>query len=507
MKNFLACLFLIIIGTTIYGLVIKGTTGNPTANDLKGISEYSLRDRGRYILTQNLVENRSFALNREQADLAAPDAGYYKGNWYLLYPPGLSVLAVPFYITGHYFNLSQLFTFSMGIFFAIGSLLFIFLVSREILKLPFWASIFASLVFGFGSTSLSYVTSLFQHHATAFLIISGFYAVYQYKIQKKWSFLWAIYVWFGFGLAIFIDYPNAVLLLPVMVYFLLTSLELIKQESHYKLKLRPSIILTSVFFVGIMCLHGYFNSVSFGGWTKLSGSLTGYREGVDKSLDQGTYDLDSKRFSEIQAQKNPSNFISENKLIRGLGTLLFALDRGLLIYNPIFILGIFGMFYAFYNISLEKSILIALVFVNLFFYSSWGDPWGGWAFGPRYLIPAMPLLAVFVGYFLYNFKYKLVSKITALFIFIFSAAVSLLGALTSNAVPPKLEAIPLKVKYGIPFNMQSLSEGKTNDFAFNYFFHNYLTLTQYWYVILGIMILVAILVIFILPVIEKKYHQ
>ncbi len=505
MKSFFSCLFLILIGAAVYGLVIKGIPGNPKPSDMMNITEYSLRDRARFILTQNLVERHTFVLTREQADMAAPDVGYYGGNWYILSPPGTSIIAIPFYILGLKFNLSLIFMFIMGDLFAIGNLIFIFLISRQILKLPYWDCILDGLIFGFSSTSLSYAYSLFQHHTTAFLILSGFYAVYQYKMHKTWGFLWGLYVWLAYAVIITLDYPNALLMLPVMVYFLLESLKFGKDDGKYKINLRLALVYSSIFFVGITFLHGYYNKTNFGGWTKISSSLAGYREGVQKDLDQGNLDEVNALVNQAQTKKAPTNFLKETLLVNSSNTLLLALDKGLLIFNPIFILGIAGIFAAFRKMDLEKATLIALAAVVLFLYSSWWDPNAGWAFGPRYLIPMMPILAIFVAYFLSVVRFKFISKIVAFVLISFSCAVSLLGAVTTNAVPPKVEAVPLHSKYGIPYSIDFLLNGKTTSFAFNYFLHNKFTLVDYFFIIYAFLMVIFIVVLFIIPIFEHDH--
>jgi len=504
MKSFLACLFLIIIGALIFGAVLKGIWGNIPAESLKDKTEYSLRDRGRYLLTQNLIEHQTFALTREQANLAAPDAGYYKGKWFELYPPGLSILAIPFYIVGLRFNLSFVATFVMGGIFAIGILIFTFLIARQILKMPYWASILASIIFGFSSNSLGYSTSLFQHHASAFFILASFYAVYQYKIHKKWGFILGFFIWASYGLVIFLDYPNAILMLPVMIYFLIVSINIKKVNDRINLVFRPAIIITSVFFILITALHLYYNYVNFGSATKLSGSLIGFREGVDKALDKGGSLNDNLK--KLSQKKNPVNSFKETSIANGAFELFIAPDRGLFIFSPVFILAFVGVFYAASRMDLEKGTLISIAAVTIFFYASWGDPYGGWAFGPRYLITALPFLALFVSYFLSVNSHKIVSKIVAFLLIGISAAISMLGAVTTNATPPQSEAVWLNshyqtgTHYGIQYAFDFLMSGKTSSFVYTYFLHNRMSLLQYYELLLGGVMVVFTFVLFVMPV-------
>jgi hypothetical protein len=507
LKSSSAVILIIISSAIIFGLTLKGELGNVTAYDMKDTPEYSLRDRGRYLLIENLMQKHSFALNRQQADLAAPDAGYYNGNWYLLYPPGISLLALPFYELGSHYNLSQVASFSMAGVFSIGNLIFIFLIARQIVKLPVWASIFAALTFGFASDALGYSTNLFQHFITVFFIVSGFYAVYRYKIHRRWGFLWGFYVWLAYGLTIFVDYPNALLMLPVIVYFILAALSFTRDDGKYRVKIRISIILTSILFLGVMAVHGYYNQVNFGGWTKLSGSLVGYREGVDTILDQGGNVQDIKSLGQ---KKNLATAFRESYFVNGIYELLFAYDKGLFVYSPVFIFGFLGMLLAAIKkqITLEIGILIAIFLTTLFLYASWGDPYGGWSFGPRYLIPGIPPLAIFVSYWLVKVPfYKVANWVAVILLYSYSVAVAVLGAITTNVVPPKIEAVVLHQPYGLDYNFQYIMQGKTNGFAFNYFFNNHFSLINYYFLVLSIVLGFSFFVLVVLPILGRLVYK
>lgn len=514
MKSFIFCLILIILGIFIYALVLKGIWGNIPSSALKENTEFSLRDRGRYVLTENLIANRSFALNREQADLAAPDAGYFKGKWYEVYPPGMSIIVIPFYLIGYQYSLSLVASFAMGGIFAILILVLIFLISRQIFKLPYWACFLASLIFGFTSISLGYATTLFQHHVTTFLILLAFYSAFQYKIHKRWGFLWGFLVWFSYGAGLFFDYPNGFLMLPIMVYFLAVSLKFTKEEDKYRIKLRLAIVFTSIFFAISIFLNGYYNYINFGSWTKFSTSLPGYRNGVGKILDESKDPKTAdQRIKKLSSKKSTFKFFQEDRVANGFYELLVAPDRGLFIFNPIYILVIFGIFAVMKNLDIEKITLIATPALILLFYASWNDPYGGWAFGPRYLIPAMPFLAIIVAYFIATNSHKILVRMTAFLLIIFSVGISVLGAITTNATPPKSEAVWLNkqfntgAQYGIEYAYDFLTKGKTSDFLYTYFFYNKISLIDYYLIIFGIIMWVVYIVMFIMPVFAKPLHR
>ena len=108
------------------------------------------------------------------------------------------------------------------------------------------------------------LVTLYQHQATAFLVLSGFYFAWYFKRAGRWSWLAASYVWLAYAVGILIDYPNALLMAPVMIYFVLSSFNLSKTVSKYRLSFRPVIIIASITFFAVTLWHGYYNQSNFG---------------------------------------------------------------------------------------------------------------------------------------------------------------------------------------------------------------------------------------------------
>lgn len=489
----------------LYALTIRGVHGNIVISSIKNNLDQTTKpfelspERGRFLLTYSLAENKSFALSKQLADAAYPDVGYYKGRFYIYFAPGISVLALPFYLIGKYFNLSQVGSFFTISLFASLTLLFIFKIAREILKLPVWASILAAFIFGFGCTSWSYAVTLYQHHVTTFFIISSFYAVFKYRQKTRWGFVWASWVWGAYGAALFLDYPNAFLMLPVMIYLAISTFQINQNEKIFTITARVSAIIASIFFIGLIVLHGYYNSINFGGWNRVSGGLVGYKTYLEQQLFSTKVD-NSQKISQLETDKNPVGFFKEDAIPNSNMILLFSTQRGIFYYSPIFILALFGIWQLRKKISLEVAVLLSLVITNIFLYSSWDDPWGGWAYGPRYLIPSMPILALFVASWASSPKLGLLRRLTTFALLVYSSAIALLGVLTTNGVPPKVEAVFLKAKYDYLFNLDFLKKGQSSSFVYNQYFAHHIGLIQYYECIFAALIFLMIIVLFILPV-------
>lgn len=513
MKKIITIFFILFFSSLIYTLTLKGIYGNAPAESIKNNLDQATKpfelspERSRFLLTQNLVEKKSFVLSKNQAEAAYPDVGYYKGKFYIFFAPGISLFAVPFYIVGQTYNLAQVFSFGMIAIFAVLTLIFIYLICKDIFGLSTWLSLLAVIIYGFGSCSLGYATTMYQHQATAFFILSSFYGVWQYKSQEKWGWIWGIFIWCNYALAIFVDYPNGILMLPIMCYFLFSSIKIHRNEQKIIFSFKFALIFTSILFIVVTGLHGYYNYVNFGDWKRVSGSLLGYKAIKDRKLEQNDKQNEAQQ---LEKRKNPVKFFKEDNIVNGFYVLLISQERGIFIFSPIFILGILGIFSSLRNITLEKVILLSLIILNVFFYASWGDPWGGWAFGPRYLIPAMAPLSIFCAFWLSSIRYKLLNRFVVFALLLFSCAVSLLGAITSNAVPPKSEidflnkTYNLHIQNGFLRNLEFIQGNKSSSFFYNTFFSQSINLETYYWIILGVITFIIFCIIFIMPLFEKE---
>jgi hypothetical protein len=81
-------------------------------------------------------------------------------------------------------------------------------------------------------------------------------------------------------------------------------------------------------------------------------------------------------------------------LIAGLYGLLLSPAAGLFIYVPLLPIALVGLFLAMRRLPLLASTALALLAVRILVYAVWFEWSAYWAWGPRYLVPAMPVLAV-----------------------------------------------------------------------------------------------------------------
>lgn len=505
----LPVILLLAMGMAFYGVTLRGIAGKPDIAAVKDNLDQATQpfelspERGRYAIIVSLAEDGTFSLRPDLGMMVYPDVGYYNGKFYSYFAPGISVFALPFYQLGLLYNLPQVAAYASVAVTAILNLVLLYVICRWVFRLPLWASLAAPIIFGFGTTSWSYAITLYQHQMTTFLILSSFMAVWKITQGTRWNPILASWVWFAFGFAVFIDYPNVLLMAPVMLYFAWSLFERVNiVGKKLTVTIRPSLLLTSVVLITWIFVHGYYNQVNFGSWKRVSGSLVGYKSILEKDL-QNQENPEAVIEGE-KGEKNPVKFFSEEKTPFGFYTLLYSEDRGLLLYAPILAVGILGLFWAARQKNAAMSALIGSVGVNVFLYSSWGDPWGGWAYGPRYLIPSMAYLSVFAMLWLVHGKWRPFFRIISWPLFGFSSAVALLGALTTNSVPPKVEADYLKTGYNFFRNLDFYLDGRSGSFALREYLWPYVTLGQlFGYIWLFLLVIMFVLLI-VMPLFRRR---
>ena len=154
---------------------------------------------------------------------------------------------------------------------------------------------------------------------------------------------------------------------------------------------------------------------------------------------------------------------------------------------------------------MELGVLATLPAFNLFVYASFGDPYGGWAFGPRYLVPAMASLSILAVIGLQGARLNWLRRLVFMLLFVVSSAVAAAGALTSNLIPPKVEADYLKIPYyNFLHNFDLIFKNQSASFLYNSTFHTSLNLEQYALILWGTLIATMFVLVLVLPFFDRK---
>jgi hypothetical protein len=253
-------------------------------------------------------------------------------------------------------------------------------------------------------------------------------------------------VWFLIAASIPVDYPNLIIMLPLGILAIGRFLSVSKISSQLRLRFFPErwLTITAVIFPLVFFL--WFNQVSYGHPLQFSGTVASVKS-IDANGLPTRSELETEDYLTPQDQKKSAvGFFRTRNLIRGLYIHLVSPDRGVLVYTPVILFGLLALILPRSNQFLWAA--ITSISLNLVLYSLWGDPWGGWAFGSRYLIPGYALAAVLTGVVLKSFsRHKLLWLFFTL-AFVYSVAVNTLGAVTTNLVPPGVEISALSAVTG-----------------------------------------------------------
>jgi len=493
MRKSILTFSVILFSAIILVLSVRGRAGNPTNRSLntkfwKEAGPFELSpERGRFALTYSLVEDRSIFFHPDLARFVTPDVGYWENKYVSLFAPGVSFIIIPGYLIGKALGASQLGSFFVISAFALINVFLIIKIS-EFLGAKKIAAVFAGLIFLFATPSFSYATTLYQHHISTFLLLMAVFFV----IRKKESWFNLFLVWFLVAVSLSVDYPNFFLMLPVGLVAFLRIFKIKTLSKKYKVLVKP-ILLTSFFGLTIpLVLFGLFNKNSYGSPFRLSGQVPSV----------ATISKDNKPIFRFftETGKTPENnvspkevstfsFFNSRNILNGLYVHLLSPDRGVIFYTPIILFGIFGAFLLYKKENKFLPLLLSIVLVNLILYSMWGDPWGGWAFGSRYLIPSYAIMAVFISIAATNLSKNKIFLFSFGLILIYSIAVSTLGAITTNTNPPKVEAIFLqdvsgkKERYSFDRNWEYLGSFGSKSFVYQEFASKYIDAKTYYLIL------------------------
>ncbi len=296
----------------------------------------------------------------------------FKGNYYSALAPGTAILALPF----------------VGVGFALDGHFTVFgyaLMSSEVF-VALVNSIAAYLVYALARLYFSKKTAVFLAFAYAFSTVSWPFAVYFFQSDVTAMFdLLAVYftirvtrdtvgnhsryilvAGISAAAALTTDYVSAILI-PIIAGYLVFSF---RRRPRVLAGLLTAFLLYSI--VGIV-LIGLYNEAVFG---------TAFH------TTEQVYLSSSTPFGEFSTP-----------IYEGLYLNLFSPLRGLFVYSIFLVLGVFGLAGMLRErLHREEAALMLACFLGILLpYSAWYDPVGGAAFGPRFLVAAVPFLLVPAG--------------------------------------------------------------------------------------------------------------
>lgn len=436
----------------LYVLGLRGLPGSPTAQELKSPSwrydgplELS-PERGRYALVYSIVEDKSLQFSPDVAKLAIPDLAYSKtGQFVSLFAPGVSFIVAPGYLIGKYLGIAQVGTYFFISIFALLNFFLINLIARQ-LGAGKWSSFLGALTFAFATPAFAYGVNLYQHHISVFLLLISLYLVLKYNNYFSFAL-----IWLACASSVVVDNPNLFLMLPVGLFalFKLVKINFINFRKDDILKPILKSLATFVAILPPILFFLWYNQAAYGDHFQLPGTLPSV-----SAIDENNKPVDKMALEKISGEEDPKHektavgFFKTRNLYNGFYEHFISQDRGVLYFTPVILLGIFGLL-ILYGINPKiTSLLVAILGFNVILYSMWGDPYGGWAFGSRYLIPSYAILSIGIAHLLSRYNKSWIGLILFAMLLIYSSGVNILGALTTSAIPTKAEVLSLEQKSG-----------------------------------------------------------
>lgn len=421
-------------------LCLKGTVGNfdtkeelDTERSMYGRFEFSghafesSRTRSIFLTSLSLIENKTLHIPLDIQDFSGFDIGFSNGKAYAWTPPGTAFVGAIFYFIFRIINLGLVGAYlSITVVSVIVHFLLYKIVRTHITKNENIAFL-SSYIYTFSTFAFVYSVTNFQHQYTSLFLCILLYGILNTLATKRISIAWSYLIPLIYGLSVFFDYPNIILLSPLMLVWFLTSYELPKKNRRL-IYIRTPIIIT--FCISLLLL---FNQINFDNPLQMVNTLPREKQ------------INLQNIETIAKEKNnPLNIFKIDQTLAGLEMYTLNPKRGLFFFSPILLLGILGIYNTYKKRKRLVILLTSVLCVNLILYASFGSPSGGWCFGPRYLLPTSLILSLFVALWIEQASFK--KQLLILPLLLLSILNNLSGALSTLTIPSTMETVSYGIK-------------------------------------------------------------
>ncbi len=361
----------------------------------------------RLALVHAIVEEKTLAIDSYES--RTQDKAFYDGHYYCDKAVGASFLGVPVYAafrpllasrgpqslwaTGNYLvNL-----FVTAIPSAVAGALFFLLLGRFLpAAVP---RIWLTLAYGLGTLAFPYATMFFGHQTAAALLVISFFLLFRMR-SKKWSPPIALVAGLLAGYALITDFLAVAVVLGLVIYAIAT----VKKSA-------PSSFLPFTFYLlpfllGLLAplpLQLWYNQACFGSPFASAYHyevLAKFREGMSAGMMGLTYPK-----------------------LEALYQLTIGPRRGLLYCSPFLLFTIPGAYLMIRRREhrAEGLLCAGVGLLSILLNSAYYLWWGGGVYGPRFLIPAIPFIALPV---IFAIRYSpMAFKLLAITAIVFTAVV------------------------------------------------------------------------------------
>lgn len=509
---------------------LRGNWGNPGIEELNQLAwkdngPFELSpERGRFALMYSFIEENSFQFSLPVAKFAAPDVAIKDGTFVSMFAPGISFVILPGYLLGKYWNIAQVGSYAMIALFGFFNFWLVRGVAKQ-LGANTLAATLAGFTFLFATPAFPYAVSLYQHHVSTFLLLAAVSTLLKWNNLKSLVVIWVLC-----AISVMIDNPNFFFFVPVGLFALGRFIQVTLTETEYVIDLKPLGIFTFLPALIPIAVFLYVNFLSYGNPLQLAGTNESGRQEISALLEapdiahiskiEEVTDEDETAEEQLQEEqdKKPRSalgFFKTRNMPNGLYTLLLSVDRGTLMYTPVMFLGFVGLFFIKKEQLGYKQLLLSVVLTVVLVYSMWGDPYGGWAFGSRYLIPAYALTSVGLGLLLSKYRKNIFVLLFSASLIGYSLFVNTVGALTTSRIPPKVQVLSIEAlsgrreRYTYTRGMEMLDHGNSKSFFYQAFASRSLTAWEFTIAVassIGAIMLVFLLALFI-SAFPKKFAK
>ena|GEM_PF-327867 len=299
------------------------------------------------------------------------DVFQYRGQYYSALAPGLALLAFPFVVPGFivegHFSEYGTVMLSSELFVAVLNALaalYLYKLSRMYFREA--TATFIALAYAFSTVSWPFATFFFQSDVSAAFDVIAVYSVLR-ATRGSGGSVTILVGGLSVAAAMTVDYVNF-LLMPVLLVYIIVSL-----RKDYGLLAKGAAEFALCSFFGVLAI-GLYNYASFG----------------------------QVLVSSEQLYLHSPSVLGEfsTPLYLGMVLNLFTPLRGIFLYSPVLLAGVFGFRKMVGAPAVRREgLLLLTVFTALFLpYCAWYGPTGGLSFGPRFIVASLPFLLLPAGY-------------------------------------------------------------------------------------------------------------
>ncbi len=291
------------------------------------------------------------------------------GQFYSKYGPAQSLLAVPLYLLGRALEplvpgfyrpeLPNMAASALPVLATAATTLLLVLCAVE-LGAAVWGALGLGLIYALTTPAPVYATQWFSEPLTALLALAVFYLLLRDRRDRRGPTVWRpLLAGVALGLAVATRVETVLFVLPFLLYALLPARRRAVRVAAFALPL-------AVTLAGL----GLYDAVRFG-----SPLDSGY-------VNAGAWD---------QHDLHPEHSLPS--LFDGLYGLLLSPGKGLLEYAPVTLLAPVGAALLWARRRAETAVLLGVIGIDTVAHANVLIRWlGGWSWGPRFLIPVVPLV-------------------------------------------------------------------------------------------------------------------